>query len=55
MTTAEGLTIDAIELEPTLEELDVPVGAVAGRSSRVMPLAIGLLGAIVGYLAFARA
>jgi hypothetical protein len=49
MVPQRSLDIRDIELEPTLEELDVPVGAVQRGPSRAVAIAIGLFGAIVGW------
>jgi hypothetical protein len=50
MMLAEGPQgLDGIELEPTLEELDVPVGPVSKGRSRAVPLLIGVVGAVAGW------
>ncbi len=49
MTSPGALSLDDIELEPTLEELDVPIGSVSSRRSRSVPIVVGLLGALVGW------
>ncbi len=49
MTVSGALGLDDIELEPTLEELDVPIRSVSRGRSRSVPLVLGVLGALVGW------
>jgi hypothetical protein len=49
VTSSGALGLEDIDLEPTLEELDVPIGSVSRGRSRSVPVVLGVLGALVGW------